>query len=65
MNSRNKHTNRSEEVTLSLNADRGDASWQYERGERYGNSRKIRSEAKRKERRKERRKNDIQDEDWD
>lgn len=63
MNKRNKLTNRSEELTLSLNDDRGDATWQYERGPRYGNSRKVRSLAKKQARRKERRKTKISTEE--
>ena len=54
MNKLNKLTNRSGR-TLSLNEDRGEATWQYERGHRYGNSRKARSLAKKQSRRKERR----------
>lgn len=59
MNKRNKLTNRSEKGTLALNDDRGDATWQYERGPRYGNSRKARSLAKKQSRRKERRQTQI------
>lgn len=39
---------------LSLNANREDAFWQYERGPRYGNARKARAKAKKQLRRKER-----------
>lgn len=43
--------------TKSLNADRGDAWWQDERGPRYGNARKAKSKQKVDGRRKERRRN--------
>ncbi len=43
--------------TLSLNADRGEATWQEERGERYGNARKARAKAKVAIRKADRRKN--------
>ncbi len=45
--------------TLSLNADRGDATWQQERGERWGNARKAKANAKIDKRRVERRKRKI------
>jgi hypothetical protein len=45
--------------TLSLNADRGDATWQQERGERYGNSRKARAKSKVSVRKSDRRKNKL------
>jgi hypothetical protein len=45
--------------TLSLNADRGDATWQQERGERYGNARKARAKAKVSIRKSDRRKNKL------
>ena len=51
-------TNRNEKV-IALNDDRGEATWQYERGPRYGNSRKARSLAKKQSRRKERRTQNI------
>jgi hypothetical protein len=43
INKFNKHKN---DRTLSLNEDRGDSTWQEERGERYGNSRKGRAKKK-------------------
>ncbi len=43
-------------VTKGLNEDRGDATWQQERGARYGNARKARSRMKVLKRRLERRK---------
>ena len=43
--------------TISLNADRGEATWQEERGERYGNARKARAKAKVAIRKADRRKN--------
>lgn len=45
--------------TLSLNADRGMATWQEERGERYGNARKARAKAKVAIRKADRRKNKL------
>lgn len=45
--------------TLSLNADRGMAIWQEERGERYGNARKARAKAKVAIRKADRRKNKL------
>ncbi len=41
-------------TAVSLNEDRGDASWQYERGPRYGNSRKAKALQKRQQRKTER-----------
>lgn len=43
--------------TISLNADRGEATWQEERGERYGNARKARAKSKVARRKADRRKN--------
>ena len=45
--------------TLSLNADRGMATWQEERGERYGNARKARAKVKVAIRKADRRKNKL------
>lgn len=45
--------------TLSLNDDREDATWQYERGKRYGNARKAKAKQKRSLSRKTRRMNKI------
>ena len=55
MNKLNKHTKRSGMSDLSLNDDRGDATWQYDRGPRYGNARKARAKMKQLDRRKNRR----------
>ena len=54
MKHKSKYAKRSGE-TLSLNADREGATWQEERGPRYGNARKAKAKQKHYERRKERR----------
>lgn len=54
MKKKSKLPKRSGEI-LSLNDDRGDATWQYERGPRYGNARKSKAKENHYERKKERR----------
>lgn len=54
MKHKSKFAKRSGEI-LSLNADREGATWQEERGPRYGNARKAKAKQKHYMRRKQRR----------